>query len=143
MQSTHLLKTNSRAWDKVNYLALMGWRNNTSAFEMTVPASSVKSSALQGALYCWIKNNNLSAFTLNHALRSNANYATASPRFIIDFLKTLSIICSGQLKKSNSPLNPFSFNFLIQVSKNCFVDIGSICWKTNKRHREALLFLKF
>ena len=89
----------------------MWWRNNTSAFEMTVPASSVKSSALQGALYCWIKNNNLSTFTLNHALRSNANYATASPRFIINFLKTLSIICSRQLKISKSSLNPFSFKF--------------------------------
>ena len=53
----------------------------------------------------------MSAFTLNHALRPNANYATASPRFMINFLKTLSIICSGPLKKSNSPLNTFSFKF--------------------------------
>ena len=54
LQFTHFLK---RAWNKVNHLALMWRKNKTSVFEKTASACSAKSSALQGALYYWIKNN--------------------------------------------------------------------------------------
>ena len=47
-----------------------------------------------------------------------------SPRFVINFLKTLCIICSGQFKNSNSPLNSFSFKFSSKFLKITLLILG-------------------